>query len=119
MAGALGPRGLQIREAGPCAGIVTLPAEPGAQVEEGIRRFSVGPAAGVTFNERCRRLSECAGVDPLRDRLDPPVTIELHRQANATSAGRRTNLRASVLALQLARVGQRGGEPQDLRRIER
>jgi len=78
----------------------------------------VAPLA-VTLDERRRCLPESAGMDLHRHMLDPPVAIELNAQRDPAAARRRSDLRSTVLAIELARLMQRRRQAKNVGGVAR
>ena len=66
--------------------------------------------------EACPNAQACTRM---RHGFDAAPVVELHRDVDAASAGRRANLCMPVLPLEIARFRQRRGEPQDIGGVER
>src|SRR4051812_20704200 len=102
----------------PAALLVLLARQPPAQHEHSLGNLFVSPATAMAFDECCRRLPECAGMDLHRQAIDPAIIVELNGKANAASARRRTNFRLAVMPIERMRFLERGRETQDLGRVE-
>jgi hypothetical protein len=81
-------RGRKRDEARPAARILLLLGQPAAEQDQGVAHFVMRSAYGMALDERGGCLTERAGVDLLRNRLDPPIAIQLDGDGDPAAAGR-------------------------------
>ena len=103
MPGPARPRRLQSLKAGPLARILALPGQPRAERKQRLRDLVMPAPESGFLHQGGRRLAEGAGMNLLCEALNVSCFIQLDSDHHAASAGRRPQLRAAILALQLAR----------------
>ena len=98
------PRGFERLKPGPVSRLVLLVRKPAAYGDQGIGNVGVSAADRVAFNQRRRCLPEGAGMDLLRDQLDPTLFVELDSDGDVAAAGWGAELGLAVLPLERARI---------------